>query len=115
MTKAKKTAEGTSDTHREWALQTALAYADDIIATLREPFLVLDSELRVKTANRAFYDSFGVSKAETEGRLLYDLGDGVWNIPDLRKLLGEILQSQAPALHDFEVQHAFPLLGQKTM
>jgi PAS domain S-box-containing protein len=115
MSKDKKSAEGTSDTPREWALQKALAYADDIIATLREPFLVLDGELRVKTANRAFYHSFGASKAETESRLLYDLGDGVWNIPDLRKLLGEILQSQAPALHDFEVQHAFPVLGQKTM
>ncbi len=60
-----------SDSHREWALQKALAYADDIIATLREPFVVLDGDLRVKTANRAFYDSFQAAKEETENRLLY--------------------------------------------
>ncbi|MEX0611762.1 MAG: hypothetical protein WD229_06550, partial [Pirellulales bacterium] len=62
-------------------LAKALAYADDIIATLREPFVVLDSALRVKTANRSFYDSFHVLKEETENRLVYDLGNGQWDIP----------------------------------
>jgi PAS domain-containing protein len=56
----------------ERALAKSLAYADDIIATLREPFVVLDSDLRVRTANRSFYDSFHVSKAETENSLVYD-------------------------------------------
>ena len=65
----------------ERALAKALAYGDDIIATLREPFLVLDHDLRVKTANRSFYDSFHVSKEETENRLVYDLGNGQWDIP----------------------------------
>ena len=68
-----------------------LSYADDIIATLREPFVVLDGDLRVKTANRSFYDSFHVSKEETENRLVYDLGNGQWDIPGLRKLLDEVL------------------------
>jgi signal transduction histidine kinase len=58
----------------ERALAKALAYADDIIATLREPFVVLDADLRVKTANRSFYDSFQVSKEETENRLVPTLG-----------------------------------------
>lgn len=107
--------EGMSDPHPEWALQKALAYADDIIATLREPFLVLDGDLRVKTANRSFYDSFRASKKETENRLLYELGDGQWNIPRLRTLLAELLRSQTPLLRDFEVEHDFPVVGSKTM
>jgi signal transduction histidine kinase/ActR/RegA family two-component response regulator len=98
----------------EGALAKALAYGDDIIATLREPFLVLDHELRVKTANRSFYDSFQVSKEETENRLVYDLGNGQWDIPALRKLLDEVL-SRNQSVHDFEVEHSFPTLGQKTM
>ncbi len=104
-----------SDPHREWALQKALAYADDIIATLREPFVVLDGDLRVKTANRAFYHSFHASKEETENRLLYELGAGQWNIPGLRTLLADILRSQTPSFHDFEVEHDFPVLGPKIM
>lgn len=104
-----------SDPHREWELQKALAYANDIIATLREPFVVLDGDLRVKIANRAFYDSFSVEEAETENRLLYELGDGQWNIPSLRTLLTDILRSQTPSLRDFEVEHDFPALGPKTM
>lgn len=98
----------------ERALEKALTYADDIIATLREPFLVLDNDLRVKTANRSFYDSFHVSKEETENRLVYDLGNGQWDIPALRKLLDEVL-SRNQSVHDFEVEHSFPTLGRKTM
>ena len=98
----------------ERALAKSLAYADDIIATLREPFVVLDADLRVQTANRSFYDSFHVSKDETENRLVYDLGNGQWDIPGLRKLLDEVLSKNQP-VHDFEVEHSFPELGRKTM
>jgi PAS domain S-box-containing protein len=98
----------------EQALDKALAYADDIIATLREPFLVLDGDLRVKTANRSFYDSFQVSKGETENHFVYDLGNGQWDIPGLRTLLDEVLSRNTP-VHDFEVEHTFPTLGRKTM
>lgn len=98
----------------ERALAKSLCYADDIIATLREPFVVLDSDLRVKTANRSFYDSFHVSKEETENRLVYDLGNGQWDIPGLRKLLDEVL-SRNQSIHDYEVEHAFPTIGRKTM
>ena len=98
----------------ERALAKALAYGDDIIATLREPFLVLDQDLRVKTANRSFYESFHVSKEETENRLVYQLGNGQWDIPALRKLLDEVL-SRNQSVHDFEVEHSFPTLGRKTM
>jgi PAS domain S-box-containing protein len=98
----------------ERALAKTLSYADDIIATLREPFVVLNSDLRVKTANRSFYDSFHVSKEETENRLVYDLGNGQWDIPGLRKLLDEVL-SKNKSVHDYEVEHTFPELGRKTM
>ncbi len=98
----------------EKELAKALVYADDIIATLREPFLVLDHDLRVKTANRSFYNSFHVSKKETENRLVYDLGNGQWDIPDLRKLLDEVLSGNE-SVHDYEVEHSFPTLGPKIM
>lgn len=98
----------------ERALAKSLAYADDIIATLREPFVVLNGDLRVKTANRSFYDSFRVSKLETENCLVYDLGNGQWDIPGLRKLLDEVL-SKNQSVHDYEVEHTFPELGRKTM
>ena len=98
----------------ERALGKALVYADDIIATLREPFLVLDGDLRVKTANRAFYDSFRVTKQETENCFVYQLGNGQWDIPGLRNLLDDVL-SRNQSVNDFEVEHAFPALGRKTM
>jgi len=98
----------------EKALVKALIYADDVIATLREPFLVLDDGLRVKTANRSFYDSFHVSKEETEGRFVYELGNGQWDIPGLRTLLDDVL-ARNESVHDYEVEHSFPTLGRKTM
>jgi PAS domain S-box-containing protein len=98
----------------ERALEKALAFSDDLIATLREPFVVLDAELRVKRANRSFYDSFHVTKAETENCLVYDLGNGQWDIPALRRLLDEVI-SRNQSVHDFEVEHSFPSLGRKTM
>ncbi len=98
----------------ELALDQALAYGEDIVSTLREPFVVLDSTLRVKTANRSFYETFQVSKAETEKCFVYDLGNGQWDIPGLRKLLDKVLTRSEP-IYDFEVEHVFPDLGRKTM
>jgi PAS domain S-box-containing protein len=95
-------------------LQHALAYAETIIATLREPFLVLDKGLRVRTANAAFYRDFRTSKEETEGRLLNELGNGQWDIPSLRTLLPQVLSNSHP-VEDFEVEHAFPDIGQRAM
>jgi two-component system CheB/CheR fusion protein len=89
-------------------------YAENIIATLREPFLVLNSCLRVKTANPSFFESFHVSHEETENRLVYDLGDGQWDIPLLRTLLNEVLSKDLP-IHDFVVEHNFPDIGHRSM
>jgi len=99
----------------EWeSVHKALAYANDIIATLREPFVILNSDLRVSTANTSFYASFQVSKAETEGRLIYELGNGQWDIRGLRTVLDAILTSHQP-VSDFEVEHVFPEIGHKVM
>ncbi|MEX0717800.1 MAG: PAS domain S-box protein [Planctomycetaceae bacterium] len=98
----------------EQELKKALAYADDIIATLREPFVVLDQSLRVRSANRSFYGSFQVTQAETENRRIHDLGDGQWNIPALRTLLDQVLSERDP-IHDYKVEYDFPTIGQRTM
>ena len=95
-------------------LSDALAYAESIVDTVREPLLVLDGELRVKTANHAFYETFRVSAEETIGQFICDLGNGQWNIPALNKLLGEVLP-QEKSLRDFEVVHDFPGLGRRVM
>jgi PAS domain S-box-containing protein len=102
---------GDKHTHQ---LKLALAYAENIIATLREPFVVLDNTLRVRTANAAFYRDFRASKEETEGHFVYDLGNGQWDIPRLRTLLTQVLSNSHP-VEDFEVDHAFPDLGRRNM
>src|SRR5271166_1780699 len=94
--------------------QHALDYAENIIATLREPFVVLDKSLRVRTANAAFYRDFHVSKEETQGRFVYDLGNGQWDIPQLRSLLHQVLNNSHP-VEDFEVEHIFPAIGRRNM
>jgi chemotaxis protein methyltransferase CheR len=89
-----------------------LAHA--IVNTIPEPFLVLDAAFRVISASRSFYETFKVTPEQTEGRLLYSLGDGQWNIPALRILLETIIPDRA-AIDGFEVEHDFPIIGQKTM
>jgi PAS domain S-box-containing protein len=89
-------------------------YAQNIVDTVREPLLILDATLRVQSANRAFYQTFHVSAAETEGRLIYELGNGQWDIPDLRRLLEDIVP-QSSVFNDFELEHTFPVIGRRAM
>ena len=89
-------------------------YSDAIVETVREPLLILDSDLRVKLANRSFYQAFKVAPGESIGRLVYELGNGQWNIPALRKLLEELLPASAE-FNDYQVEHEFPHIGQRTM
>jgi two-component sensor histidine kinase len=81
---------------------------------VREPVVVLDKGLRVIAASRSFYSAFKVSPEETQGRLLYALGDGQWDIPKLRVLLDKIIPEHG-VIEDYEVEHAFPKLGHRTM
>jgi two-component sensor histidine kinase len=96
------------------AISDAWALAQGIVDTVREPVLVLDKELRVITASRSFYSGFKVSPKDTEGRLLYALGDGQWDIPRLRVLLEKIIPERG-VMEGYEVEHEFPSLGQRTM
>jgi PAS domain S-box-containing protein len=86
----------------------------DIVETVREPLLVLDSELRIIFANRSFYRFFKVTSKETSGQHLYDLGNRQWNIPKLRELLERILPEKE-SVEDFEVEHSFQTIGTKIM
>jgi two-component sensor histidine kinase len=88
--------------------------AQGIVDTLGTPLLVLDRDLRVVTANRTFFQTFQVSREETVGRLFYELGDGQWDIPDLRLLLEAVIPRSA-AVEGYEVEHEFPHLGRRTM
>ncbi len=99
---------------RTKGLRDAREYAESIVAAIREPLLVLDEELRVVSANRSFYRTFKVTPKETEGQPLYELGNGQWDIPRLRELLAEVLPNNA-AFDDFEVEHDYPTIGQRTM
>jgi two-component system CheB/CheR fusion protein len=89
-------------------------YAQAIIRSVQHPLLVLDDKLRVETANESFYRTFQVSPKETEGRLIYELGDRQWDIAKLRELLEDILP-QKTVFTDFEVTHTFETIGTKTM
>jgi two-component sensor histidine kinase len=91
---------------------SALAHA--IVDTVRELFVVLDEDMRVVAASRSFYRTFTVNPGETQGKLLYELGDGEWNTPKLRMLLGKIL-SEHGTMEDCEVEHDFPDIGRRTM
>src|SRR5476649_1973177 len=87
-------------------------YAQNIVDTVREPLLILDKTLRVRSANRAFYQTFHVSPEETEGRLIYELGNGQWDIPDLRTLLEDIAPKSS-FFDDFQLEHDFPGIGRR--
>jgi PAS domain S-box-containing protein len=96
------------------AVEEARSFAAAIVQTVREPLVVLDADLRVRTANRAFYRTFLVSEAETEGLSLFELGNRQWDIPRLRELLEEMLPRDSH-FSDFEVEHAFEGLGLRAM
>ncbi len=95
-------------------VEDAQNFAQNIVDTVREPLLILDTTLRVRSANRAFYQTFRVLPAETEGRLIYELGNGQWDIPALRTLLEDIVP-QSSVFNDFELEHDFPVIGRKVM
>jgi PAS domain S-box-containing protein len=90
------------------------AYAEAIIDTVRDPLVVLDKTLHVKTVNKAFIEFFQVSHAETIGRYIYDLNGGEWDIPELKKLLEDILPRNTH-FNNYEVRHNFGKLGLKIM
>ena len=89
-------------------------YIKTVVDIVREPVLILDKDLRVLAANEPFYRTFQVEAKDTEKKIVYELGNGQWDIPDLRKLLEEILPKNT-FFKGFEVIHKFPLIGRKVM
>ena len=93
-------------------VQRALDRANAIVATVREPLVILDGELRVAQANRAFYQTFQVEPGEARGRVFHELGGGQWDRSDLRAALAEVLAKDT-SFEDFEVEYEFPTMGRR--
>jgi hypothetical protein len=89
-------------------------YIKTVVDTVREPFLILNKDLCVMAANEAFYRTFQVDEKETENRLVYELGNRQWDIPQLQQLLEDILPKNT-FFKGFEVTHNFPIIGKKIM
>jgi two-component system CheB/CheR fusion protein len=96
------------------AAESARTFSEAIVATVREPLLVLDGELHVKLANRSFYNVFRTKPERTEGKFLYDICDGAWALPKLRELLEKVLPEKS-VFHDFRIEQNFPAIGRRTM
>ena len=96
------------------ALQEGRLYAEAIVDTVRQPLVVLDADLRVQSANRAFYQGFQVTPEATVGQPVYEIGERQLDVPRLRVLLGEILRERG-AVTNFEVEHDVPEIGRRTM
>ena len=105
---------GTSFREQFTAVADAWTLAQGIVDTVREPVLVLDKNLRVIAASRSFYSAFKVNPEDTNGKLLYALGDGQWDIPKLRVLLEKIIPEQG-VMEGYEVEHEFPGIGSRTI
>ena len=89
-------------------------YSENIVETLHEAIVVLNSDFKVISANRSFYRMFQAVPEATEGRFLYDLGNKQWNIPKLRRLLEEIIPNDN-VIEGFEIEHDFLKVGHKTI
>ncbi|MBL0224718.1 MAG: PAS domain S-box protein [Geobacteraceae bacterium] len=93
-------------------IQDAREYAENIVETVRKPLVVLDSDLKILTANQSFYETFKVSPDQTIGNFIYDLGNRQWDIPKLRTLFEDILPNDT-VLNGYQVDHVFPGIGRK--
>jgi diguanylate cyclase (GGDEF)-like protein/PAS domain S-box-containing protein len=101
-------------TKLEDALNDARILAESVIETIDESLLILDEGMHILSANKAFYDVFSVTEKETKGRIIYELGNGQWNIEALREMLETIVPRDG-CISDFEVRREFPRIGTRTM
>ncbi|HEX3081475.1 MAG TPA: histidine kinase dimerization/phospho-acceptor domain-containing protein, partial [Puia sp.] len=99
---------------RNEQLNLARLYAESIVTTIREPLIILNRNLQVRSANKSFYTKFRTHAEETEGRTLFELGNNQWDIPGLRKMLEQILPDKT-SIVDFQVEHDFPIIGVRIM
>jgi formate hydrogenlyase transcriptional activator len=98
----------------EETAEKAQKYIESVVETIRDPLVVLTSDLKVISASRSFYETFQVAPEETQGRFIFDLDNHQWDIPALRELLEEIIP-QNTHFNNFEVDHAFPRIGRRRM
>lgn len=108
-----KNNETTNNTPSE-SKKTALHYMKTLIDVAREPLVILDADLRVLTANPIFYEIFHVVPNDIENEFIYKLGNGQWDIPELKKLLEEVLPEKKD-VRDYDVTHVFEMIGKRTM
>lgn len=112
MTNRKSVPVGGDFFKRSW--EESWTYIKTVVDVVREPVLILDKNFRVMAANESFYEMFQVEPKDTEKKIVYELGNGQWNIPALRKLLENILPKNT-FFKGFEVAHEFAFIGHKTM
>lgn len=111
---AKKDEPIIGDDFRGKFWEESWTYIKTVVDVVREPVLILDKDLRVMAGNESFYRTFQVESRDTERKVVYELGNGQWNIPALRKLLEDILPKNT-FFKGFEVTHEFPAIGRKVM
>jgi PAS domain S-box-containing protein len=104
--------DGTIGKQLETEIQDAREYAENIVETVRKPLVVLNSDLKILTANHCFYETFKVTHEETIGNFIFDLGNRQWDIPRLRVLFEKILPHDT-VINDYEVEHDFQGIGRK--
>lgn len=114
MTDKATTKDVYSRTFFDQLWEESWTYIKTVVDVVREPVLILDKNLCVLAANESFYRTFQVELHETEGTLVYKLGNGQWDIPDLRRLLEDILPKNT-FFKGFRVTHEFPSIGRKIM
>ncbi len=95
----------------EEAIAAARNYAEQIVDTMRQPLVVLNEHFVVQSANRAFHDQFHLNGTQAEGRVLFDIDDGDWDIPELRRALRELPNNDV--VNDLGLDHAFRDLGRR--
>lgn len=96
------------------AIQDAIALAQAIVDTVPDPLVILEEDLRVVAASRSFHQTFGFGPDEVRGRFLYEIGDGQWDIPELRHLLDVLVKKQSD-VEGYEIERDFPVIGRRTM
>lgn len=111
---SKKTAAPVGGDLAERLWEESWTYIKTVVDIVRDPILILDKDLRVMAANESFYRTFQVDAKDTEHAVVYELGNGQWNIPALKKLLEDILPKNT-FFKGFEVAHDFPFIGRKVM
>jgi two-component system, chemotaxis family, CheB/CheR fusion protein len=99
---------------RNEQLNISRLYAESIVATIREPLIILDKNMKVKTANRAYYKKFMTSEEVTEGKSFYNLGNGQWDMPAIHLILENILSTES-RITDFEFKHTFEDIGERVL